>query len=153
MQELFRISKKNRRELVIFLGGDHGMRYGNFLKDPEAIQEFRLCAMFVISSHNLLNRLKSSYSILEHNSNRLTTKGDLRKTVLKLAEFQTGLKKMNYSSTYYNIFQDYIRDGRTCLDAMIRRQFCSDNVFYNLPRYYFDHREFSINIEIILKLE
>ena len=142
IQELIKSSKKNGNELVIFLGGDHGMRYGNFLGDPEALQEQRLCAMFIIGQHKYFDQFENAYEILEHNSNRLTTKGDLRKTVLALAGLPTTTRNSNY---YVNLFEEKVKDKRTCNNAYISRVFCSNYDLREVPEHFYESKISSLN--------
>lgn len=140
LNELIEHSKKTGNELIIFLGGDHGMRYGNFLGDPEALQEQRLCSMFIIARESYYNKFENSLEILEHNSQRLTTKGDLRKTLLAISGLPTKTRK---SKHYVNLLEEYVRDDRTCKDAKIRRVFCSHYDLREMPKnLYHPHFEY-----------
>jgi hypothetical protein len=135
LNELIEQSKKTGNELIIFLGGDHGMRYGNFLGDPEALQEQRLCSMYLIARENYYKQFENSLEILEHNSRRLTTKGDLRKTLLAISGLPTKTRNSRY---YVNLMEEYVRDDRTCKDANIRRVFCSHYDLRELPKNFYD---------------
>ena len=118
--------------VVVYLVADHGMRYGDYQSDSEAIQEYRMPAFFMIAPKRLLNSIQGSYSALDHNSHRLTTKGDLRRSVFFLAKWQTGLDTPT-PPQYYNLFTEKVPDTRTCRDAHIPEWFCSTNVMKNLP--------------------
>jgi len=52
----------------------------------EAIQEHRLPAFFLIAKKQILDRIEHSMDVLTHNTKRLTTKPDLRRTL----EFLSG---------------------------------------------------------------
>jgi hypothetical protein len=78
---------KESHNIVIFLAGDHGMRYGEFLDGIEGIQEHRLPVFFMITQKRLLDAIGANSETLEHNSLRLTTKPDLRETIHWLAKW------------------------------------------------------------------
>lgn len=119
----------NDRDYVVVLQADHGMRYGNWYKDIEAYQENKLPALYLIASNNLLNRIPGSYDTLWHNSQRLTTKPDLRATVLQLMMQPYGqsypFHSDPYLDPYYDLFTEKIPNNRTCNDAAIQPWYCS----------------------------
>eukprot|EP00361_Fabrea_salina_P007545 CAMPEP_0202439574 /NCGR_PEP_ID=MMETSP1345-20130828/36234_1 /ASSEMBLY_ACC=CAM_ASM_000843 /TAXON_ID=342563 /ORGANISM="Fabrea Fabrea salina" /LENGTH=321 /DNA_ID=CAMNT_0049054109 /DNA_START=750 /DNA_END=1715 /DNA_ORIENTATION=- len=112
--------------VVVYLVADHGMRFGNFGTDPEAIQEHRLPAFFLLTPKSILNSIDSP---LAHNSQKLTTKGDLRRSIFFLVKWQTGLD-IPSASQYYDLFSERIPDNRTCKDAHIPEWFCCTNVMH-----------------------
>jgi len=117
------------RDYVVVLQADHGMRYGNWYKDIEAYQENKLPALYMIASNSLLDRIPGSYDTLWHNSQRLTTKPDLRATVLQLMmrpyEQSYPIHSDPYLDPYYDLFTEKIPNNRTCNDAAIKPWFCS----------------------------
>lgn len=133
------------REVVILLNGDHGMRYGDFMQDSEAIQEHRLPAMFFIARHSLLSSIPGSYSYLTHNSFRLTTKPDLRQTMLYLAHWQFDLPFEKTKSNFYNLIGEYVPNERSCADAEIPVWYCSTYLPLPLPEYIYDLQAPQIN--------
>ena len=115
--------------VVVYLVADHGMRFGNFGTDLEAIQEHRLPAFFLLTPKSILN------SALAHNSHKLTTKGDLRRSIFFLVKWQTGLDTPS-ASQYYDLFSERIPDNRTCKDAHILGWFCCTNVMHPIsPKF------------------
>ena len=120
---------QSTHDLVLFLQGDHGMRYGNWYKDIEAYQENKLPALFVVASDRLLERLPASYDVLWHNSERLVSKRDLRATLLGLARAAYGqeypVHEEAYLSRDYNLFSEKIPDYRTCRKLQIPPWYCS----------------------------
>ena len=76
---------KSDYDIIVFLNGDHGMRYGPWYTELSAFQEQKLPALFVIASKSLLDQHEFSYHSLYSNSFRLVSKLDYRKTVLSLA--------------------------------------------------------------------
>lgn len=106
-------------EIVIMLNGDHGMRYGDFLSDRESIQEHRLPALFVIANKELLGKIKDSEATLIHNTLRLTTKPDLRKTMLSLAHWQHDIPFKYGKKNFFNLISEKVPDTRTCKEAEI----------------------------------
>ncbi|CAG9331660.1 unnamed protein product [Blepharisma stoltei] len=71
-------------KIVLFINGDHGMRYGEWFKKIDGSHEHRLPLCMFIASKSLLDMIPNSYDILTHNSNRLTTKLDLYTTQLHI---------------------------------------------------------------------
>ncbi|CAG9317256.1 unnamed protein product [Blepharisma stoltei] len=125
-------------EIVIFLNGDHGMRYGDFLSDQESIQEHRLPALFIIGKKEFFKKIDPDYSVLQHNSLRLTTKPDLRKTMLYLAHWQSDVKFEYEKNNFYNLLLEKVPDSRTCQDAEIPLWFCSSYLPNPIDRRIFD---------------
>jgi hypothetical protein len=154
------------RDYVIVMQADHGMRYGNWYKDIEAYQENKLPALFLIASNTLLNRIPGSYDTLWHNSQRLTTKPDLRATVLQLMMQPYNLSypfhEDPYLDPYYDLFTEKVPNNRTCNDAAIQPWFCSclvlteveqdlldtDQELSNLVRAVVDSALLAINTEV-----
>ncbi len=73
--------------MVTFVMADHGMRYGMFSREINSIQEHRLPAMFMIANKSLLDQIEYSYDTLHHNTRRLTTGVDIRKTIMWLGNW------------------------------------------------------------------
>jgi Protein of unknown function (DUF229) len=135
-------------ELAIFLQADHGMRYGNWYQDIEAYQENKLPAFFFIGSRSLLDRIPFSYNNLLINSERLTTKKDLRPSILFLADMPYSLPNTNNTEPYINIFTQKSRLNRTCEEIGISPFDCSCLVVQNLGNFSnnIDLRELSLSI-------
>lgn len=123
--------KRNERS-VVFLMGDHGMRYGAWFTQVDGSHEHRLPALFVISSEDVLKDIDNSREILKHNTARLAAKLDLHTTLVDLSEIgsqnNTYLENVcNTSKRFrsYSLFREPIPDTRTCMDANIPSFWCS----------------------------
>ena len=86
MKDLVKKAEDQQRDLVFFIMADHGMRYGDYQKDTNAIQEHRLPALFIMANDRYLEEFEYSKDILQHNTKRLVTMPDLRATVLAMAK-------------------------------------------------------------------
>jgi hypothetical protein len=110
-------------DLVVFLQGDHGMRYGNWHVDLEAEQEMKLPALFVAANRGLLDRLPGAYDALWHNTRRLVSKRDLRATILGLARVPFGEKYSVEDEEYLQdaviLYENKAKDSRTCASLHI----------------------------------
>lgn len=109
----------NSYNIVIFLMADHGMRYGNFLSNSYAIQEHRLPAFFLIGQKSFLDSIEYSYDTLTHNTERLVTKPDIRRTLLFLAGYPYGASREPRTDKFVNLFTEKIEDDRKCEDVEI----------------------------------
>lgn len=123
------------RDMVIYIVGDHGMRYGNFISDTKAIQEHRLPVFFMLNKHDFLSKIEHSYDSLAHNAKRLTSKPDLRRSLMFLAENRYGntLKHSN-SMAAINLFTEKAADSRMCEDIGIPAWYCSTYVLEAAPK-------------------
>ena len=99
---------KKDYEILIFLNGDHGMRYGSWYTELNAFQEQKLPALFVIASKSLLDQHQYSYHSLHSNTLRLVSKLDYRKTSLYLA----GIDEDTPGGI--NLFTQIASRSRTC---------------------------------------
>mmetsp|Transcript_1069 Transcript_1069/g.1689 ORF Transcript_1069/g.1689 Transcript_1069/m.1689 type:complete len:674 (-) Transcript_1069:19-2040(-) len=129
------------REVVILLGGDHGMRYGDFMTEEESIQENRLPSQFFIARTKFLKSVKYSFNNLQTNTLRLTTKPDLRETMLDLARIHHSLPLNKTDSRFYSLVSEAVPKNRTCQDADIPMWFCSTYLPRKLPRKVYDPAE------------
>lgn len=102
-------SKDN--EIIIFLQADHGMNYGFWYGDLEGYQEKKLPSLFIIASKSVIESYKFGYFSLESNTYRLTSKLDLRETMLSLA----GIEERTLNSV--NLFNSIAPKRRTCMDT------------------------------------
>jgi hypothetical protein len=118
------LTKFPESDLVMYVVADHGMRYGDFLFGTSAIQEHRLPVFFMIASHKHLKTIPNSYDTLHHNTQRLTTKGDLRRSVFYLAARQYN-QTIDSSKIYIDLFSEKAADTRICEDALIPEWYCS----------------------------
>lgn len=106
-------------DIAIFMQGDHGMRYGEWYDRVEAYQETKLPGLFLITSKSLLEQYPFSYHALSINSQRFTSKLDLRETILSLA----GIKeKTPYSN---DLVSHSILKSRTCRNTGTEPLLCS----------------------------
>lgn len=110
-------------ELIIFVNGDHGMRYGEHMTKTKSIQEYRLPASFIIAKKSLLLELNAVEN-LSHNSWRLNSKPDLRESMIFLALWQNGEKYFKDSEKAVNLFAEKIDDRRSCDEAGILPWYC-----------------------------
>ena len=108
-------------DVWIYLHADHGMRYGNWFQDTDAYQENKLPSLFVIASKSLLEQYQFSYHALKTNSERLTSKLDLRETTLYLG----GITQTNKESI--NLLEKIANKSRICNDCGIDAWDCSCN--------------------------
>lgn len=106
-------------EIFIYLNADHGMRYGNWYKDLEAYVEQKLPSLFIIASKSLLDQFPYSYNSLTVNTERLTSKLDLRETTLYIAGI---VEKTPYS---VNLLEELSPMTRICEHAGIKAWDCS----------------------------
>lgn len=117
------------RDLAIFLQGDHGMAYGDWHKDVDADQEYRLPALFFLSQTDFLKRINNSFDAMWHNSYRLVTKHDLRASVLALFGAAYGQEYPVHAETYlkndYVLMKEKIPDWRVCNSSGIDPWMCS----------------------------
>jgi hypothetical protein len=97
-------------DILIFLNGDHGMRYGSWYTELSAFQEQKLPSLFIIASKSLLNKHPHSYHSLSSNTLRLVSKLDYRKTALSLA----GIEEDTPGGI--NLFTQIASRSRTCTD-------------------------------------
>jgi hypothetical protein len=74
----------------LFLEGDHGMRYGDWYTSDSAFVEQKLPVMFIIAATKILDKLPSSYTKLMANSFHLSSKVDIRATILDLSHYIYG---------------------------------------------------------------
>ena len=128
-------SKEYKTALIIT--GDHGMRYGEWFKKMDGSHEHRLPLALVIASDKLLQSIDYSSEVLEHNSNRLTSKLDLYTTQLHL--IQSAEKDLKKESSEYkdiktktsdqyktlSLFLEKAPNNRTCQSIGIPAFWCS----------------------------
>lgn len=112
-------SKDN--DIFLYLNADHGMRYGDWFKEVDAYQENKLPSLFVIASKTLLEKYQYSYHSLATNTERLTSKLDLRKTTL----FLVGYAEENPLAV--NLINEIAGKSRTCADTGTEPWDCSCN--------------------------
>ena len=95
---------------IIFFNGDHGMRYGEWHNNIDAIQEKKLPALFIVGSKSLLNKYPNSNHCLSTNTERLISKLDLRETMLSIA----GITENSPHSI--NLFTEIASKDRNCFE-------------------------------------
>lgn len=116
-------------DIVILLGADHGMRYGEWYKLDSGGQEHRLPSFFLIASQNIIDSLPYSNDIIEHNTKRLISKFEYRKTVEHLAMLPYDLNYLQNSSKpkaneTSSLFLHKVSDERHCEDINIDAEYC-----------------------------
>lgn len=120
------LERTENRDMIIYILGDHGMRYGNFISNTEAIQEMRLPVFFLLAKREHLDRIEYSYDTLTHNTLRLTSKPDLRRSLLYLADLQYDMTRPNDSvHPAINLFTEKASNSRTCEEIDIPSWYCS----------------------------
>jgi hypothetical protein len=121
------------QDVVIFLQGDHGMRYGRWFRDVEASQELKLPAFFILAPKTFLKRIPGSEGHLWTNTFRLTSKIDLRAAILGLTLLPYGANYPVHGDVYLNNAIDLFREdspaNRTCDTASIPPWYCSCMLF------------------------
>jgi hypothetical protein len=126
-------------EVVVFLAADHGMRYGAWYRNAEAFQENRLPAFFLMTQNSIVDSLEGSLDTLFHNSLRLTSKLDLRKTLTFLTGVPYGLKVESHEVfPAFNLYTHKIPSSRSCQDAGIPLWHCSCLELIELETEIFD---------------
>ena len=113
-------------DIIIILQADHGMNYGISLGEIDGYQEKKLPCLFIIASKSLLDKYPVSYNSLAVNSQRFTSKLDLRETMLYLAGIT---EKTKYS---INLLNEIAPNYRTCLHTHIDDWECSCNPMVEL---------------------
>ena len=108
----------NTHEIIIFLNGDHGMRYGGYMIKPESMQEYKLPACFIIANTAFLEEIHAKDALI-YNSYRLTSKPDLRQSMLYLASLQNLEDYNKDNEKHYNLFKELIQNNRKCSDIGI----------------------------------
>jgi hypothetical protein len=144
-------------EITIFLQGDHGMRYGNWFKDIEAYQENKLPALFIITSTSILDRIPYSYDTLWHNSFHLTTKPDIRASMLDLAGLPFDEKypvhSDHYLDRYISLFTEKSPCNRTCEMMGVNPWYCSCLTLSDIdPKHYQDENNRDELGELVYKV-
>lgn len=121
------------QNVVIFLQGDHGMRYGRWFKDIEASQELKLPVFFLLAPKAFLQQIPGSEEHLWTNTFRLTSKIDLRAAILGLSQLPYGRQYPVHEDVYLNRAIDLFREdspaNRTCEDAGVPSWYCSCMLF------------------------
>ena len=110
---------RENNDIIIFLQADHGMNYGISIRELDGYQEKKLPSLFVIASKSLLDKYPVSYNSLAINSQRFTSKLDLRETMLYMAGIT---EKTKYS---INLLNEIAPKYRTCLDTHTDEWECS----------------------------
>jgi hypothetical protein len=126
------IGRSAERDMVIYVIGDHGMRYGNFLTDSHAIQEHRLPVFFLLNKRSYLGDIEYSYDALAHNTGRLTSKPDIRRSLMFLANNRYD-RPLKASPKAIDLYTEKAANGRTCEDIGIPPWYCSTYVLEAVP--------------------
>lgn len=117
-------------DLVIFLAADHGMRYGEWFKLENGSQEHHLPSFFLISSKSITSELPFSNDILSHNTKRLVSKFEFRKTVEHLSMLPYDKNYLqdspipNKANEPKSLLLHKISDEKHCEDDMIDAEYC-----------------------------
>lgn len=120
---------KRPEKTVLFLMGDHGMRYGSWFTKIDGSHEHRLPLLLIFQSESMSASIPQSDSFLSHNTKRLVTKLDLHltlKSLIKGTKFESSLI-CETSSRYrsYNLFSEIVPDSRNCIESGIPLFWCS----------------------------
>jgi hypothetical protein len=119
---------------VIFLEADHGMRYGDWKRNEAGSQEWKLPAFWMLIPHKILKDIPNSYSNLIHNTYRLTTKYDIRQTMLSLAAFLKN-RPINKDPIGIDLLTQRVMNNRTCEEMRIPLEYCSCMSFLEIEPY------------------
>lgn len=133
----------SRDEIVILLlEADHGMRYGDWQRSESATVEWKLPALFAMMPHEVMKDMYEGYSNMLKNTYRLTSKFEVRNTMLDIAYMSKGIPYSNIDSIGSVLYKDVLSVQRTCKDAMIDTEMCScleyvqiDPDVYTKPNY------------------
>lgn len=124
--EFMRSYMRKNPNTVVFLEGDHGMRYGDWMKSVEAFQENRLPPLFLITPKALTKEIPGAEQTLAHNSLRLNSKYDMRKTLIYLSGVPYDRKDPGEELfPAVNMYTQRVEDNRTCQEAGIPAWHCS----------------------------
>lgn len=117
---------KETHEVVIFLHGDHGMRFGEWRRDLAAVQEHKLPAFFLIGSKSLISSIPGAQETIRENTWKLFSKKDIRRTLLWLSH-HPHYKTLPYEDSlrHVSLFSELLPLNRTCVDAGIPVWYCS----------------------------
>ena len=121
---------------VLFLMGDHGMRYGSWFTQIDGSHEHRL-PLLLISAAGLENNFPKLDLFLNHNTKRLVTKLDLHLTLKTLASGSFGddlICETSKRYRSYSLIQEAIPDDRTCSSSGIPLFWCSCMPFKDSPQ-------------------
>lgn len=126
---------QTKDELVLFMMGDHGMRYGEWFKVLDGSHEHKLPMLFTVVSTSLLRDIPNSMDTLDHNTLRLVSKLDLHNTAKYLGDipYYRGYTHSWRTETGQSLFVSKITNLRTCDSIKIPPYFCSCLKFYDLP--------------------
>jgi len=128
---------QTKDELVLFIMGDHGMRYGEWFKVLDGSHEHKLPMLLTVVSTSLLRDIPNSADTLDHNTLRLVSKLDLHNTAKYLGDvpYYRGYSSKDWSTeTGNSLFISKIPNFRTCDSIKIPPYFCSCLKFYDLPK-------------------
>ncbi|CAG9325560.1 unnamed protein product [Blepharisma stoltei] len=136
LKHFLRDFTRRDEDYVLFLMGDHGMRYGSWFKSIDGSHEHKLPLLLIITKNSVLNNIPSGSDALLHNSKRLLSKFDFHTTLQHLGNYpdleshrEEIRTKTSSRLTTYNWFTDYIPDNRTCEDAGIPIYWCGCQPF------------------------
>ena len=106
-------------EIFIFIQASHGNVIESSVSRAEDKMEYQLPAFFLIADKGALKDYPNSFHALEENTKRLTSKLDIRETILALG----GIKEQTKNSI--NLLEEIASLQRTCQDAGIKIEDCS----------------------------
>lgn len=125
LKEFLELTKQTH-EVVIFLHGDHGMRFGEWRRDLAAVQEHKLPAFFLIGSRPLLESIPGALKTVRENTWKLFSKKDIRRTLLWLSQYPNFKRlPLEDSLPHVNFLAEPLPLNRTCHDAGIPVWYCS----------------------------
>ncbi|CAG9325565.1 unnamed protein product [Blepharisma stoltei] len=124
---------------ILFLMGDHGMRYGEWFKTIDGSHEHKLPLLLILTKDRVLEKISNSSKFLLQNTNRLLSKFDFHTVLQHLGNYpdleshkDEIRKKTSSKLTTYNWFTDYIPENRTCEDAGIPVYWCGCQPFIEI---------------------
>jgi hypothetical protein len=141
---------------VIFLMGDHGMRYGSWFTQIDGSHEHRLPLLMISASDGVRDRFQNFDFFLRYNTKRLVSKFDLHLSLKALASGEPYNPSLICSTSTrfrsYNLFQELIPDTRTCLSSGIPLFWCSCLPFRDSPNLLSSSLIKSLTSEVLFQL-
>ena len=114
------------KNTILFVYGDHGIRWGKIRKSPVGYLEERLPFFSIALPQRFKERYPRHTENLEANKNKLVTFLDVHKTLLNLLDLRDSPVPVSNDGKVKSIslFSE-IPLNRTCVDARIPLEFCS----------------------------
>ena len=109
---------------ILFVFGDHGVRYGHIRNSAIGGFEVKLPMMFVVLPPNFRSRFPEKITNFQHNMALLTSPYDIHETLLDIIQLgDSNYTKPNQTRNGLSIFHRIPRN-RSCADAVIPNDLC-----------------------------